>query len=168
MANLPKSWRSQLHIADVSLDQLRVAQRKTVQTKPLLTARMNAEVLGYKDNSFTTLVLFFLLHELPTEARRKALSECMRTLSVGSSLLLTEYGESPQQLWLYRNKLTRRLLTYYEPFLDSFWHDDVAGLLNENGKSFGKRVEVVSSADIFNGFYRVTEYKIYSVLGADE
>lgn len=155
---------AQLYITDVSLDQLYVAQRKTASTNPLLAARMNAEVLGYKDNCFTTLVLFFLLHELPADARRKTLSECMRTLSVGGSLLLTEYGVLPQQHWLYRNRFTRRLLTYYEPFLDSFWHDDVMALLNENGKPFGKKVEVVSNTDIFNKFYRVTEYKICSVL----
>ena len=77
-------------------------------------------------------------------------------------ILLTEYGPLPQQHWLYRNRITHRLLTYYEPFLDSFWHDDVTQLLNEKGKLFGKRVEVVSSTEIFDGFYRVTEYMIYA------
>lgn len=151
-----------LHITDVSVEQLRVAQHKTQTIQPLLATRMNAEVLGYKNNSFTTIVLFFLLHELPTDARKKALSECMRTISVNGSILLTEYGALPQQHWLYRNRITRQLLTYYEPFLDSFWHDDVTHLLNENGKPFGKRVEVVSCAEIFGGFYCVTEYRIYA------
>lgn len=149
-----------LHITDVSLEQLHVAKHKTQATQSLLATRMNAEVLGYKDDGFTTIVLFFLLHELPTSARQKVLSECMRILSINGSILLTEYGALPKQHWLYRNKLTHRLLTYYEPFLDSFWHDDVKHLLNENGKPFGKRVEVISNTEIFDGFYRVTEYRI--------
>jgi hypothetical protein len=39
-------------------------------------------------------------------------------------------------------------------------YDDVKHLLNENGKPFGKRVEVISNTEIFDGFYRVTEYRI--------
>lgn len=152
-----------LHITDVSLDQLQVAQRKTRATCPVLATRMNAEILGYKDNSFTTVILFFLLHELPTEARHKVLNELMRTLTVGGSLLITEYGELPRHHWLYRNKFTRCLLTYYEPFLDNFWHDDVTALLNKSSKPFGKRVEMASNTKIFNGFYRVTEYKVYAI-----
>ncbi|MDH5479983.1 MAG: methyltransferase domain-containing protein [Nitrosomonas sp.] len=154
---------TQLHIMDVCIHQLHVVQRKTQAISPVLPTRMNAETLGYKNDSFTTIVLFFLLHELPTEARQNTLSECMRTLTVGGSLLLTEYGVLPKQHWLYRNKLTRWLITYYEPFLDSFWHDDLTKLLNERGKCFGKKVEVISNTDIFNGFYRVTAYKIYAV-----
>jgi len=149
-----------LHITDVCIHQLHVAQRKTQAINPLQPTLMNAESLGYNSDSFSTIVVFFLLHELPPEARQKALSECMRTIKTGGSLLLTEYGTLPTQPWLYSNRLTRWLLTYYEPFLDSFWHDDITQLLNENGKVFGKRVEVVSDTSIFNGFYRVTEFKV--------
>lgn len=149
-----------LYITDVCIHQLYLVRRKTQSINPVFPALMNAESLGYQHNSFTTIIVFFLLHELPADARQRVLSECMRVIKTGGSLVITEYGPLPEQHWLYRIRLTRWLITYYEPFLDSFWRDDITRLLIDSGKSFGKSVEVKTNTSIFNGFYRVTEFKI--------
>ncbi|MDX8395079.1 MAG: methyltransferase domain-containing protein, partial [Mariprofundaceae bacterium] len=83
--------KQSLHITDVADVQLRLAQSKTTIGTPISATRMNAEQLGYQDNSFTTIVLFFLLHEMPREARLNTLNECLRILAPGGSLLITEY-----------------------------------------------------------------------------
>jgi ubiquinone/menaquinone biosynthesis C-methylase UbiE len=149
-----------LHITDVASIQLELARSKAKNDSELLVTRMNAEQLGYKANSFSTIVLFFLLHEMPAEARRNTLSECMRTISHGGSLLMTEYGPLPESHMLYRFPPSRWLITRLEPFLDSFWHEDVLSLLQELAASHGKSVEVIAHESIFATFYRVTEFRI--------
>ncbi len=149
-----------LHITDVATVQLDLAHSKSKHEKEVLSTRMNAEQLGYKADSFSTIVLFFLLHEMPHEARCNTLSEAMRTLQAGGSLIMTEYGELPTKHWLYRFPLSRWITTSLEPFLDSFWHEDIEVLLNDLGKPFHKSVEIISHQSIFASFYRVTEFKV--------
>jgi len=148
-----------LHITDAATVQLDLAHRKT-EPGTLLRTRMNAESLGYKDNSFSTIILFFLLHEMPPEARINTLSECMRTLKPGGSLLLTEYGALPRRHWLYRFPPFRWTLTYLEPFLASFWELDLEGLLQKLAIEHGKSIKLESNQPIFAGFYRVMEFKV--------
>ncbi|MDQ6997808.1 MAG: rhodoquinone biosynthesis methyltransferase RquA [Mariprofundus sp.] len=148
-----------LHLTDVAEVQLHLARSKS-QTLTLRPTRMNAEQLGYKNNVFHTVVLFFLLHEMPHEARVRTLSECMRVLAPGGSLLITEYAPQPVRHWLYRLPFCRWILTSLEPFLDSLWHEDIEALLNESANPFDKRVEVISQHHIFFSFYSVTEYRV--------
>ena len=149
-----------LHIADAALVQLELAKSKAPQGQALLAARMNAESLAYKDDCFSTVVLFFLLHEMPEEARRNVLSECMRVIPTGGTLLVTEYAPLPTNHILYRFPPSRWLITRLEPFLDGFWRDDVTEMLGEYGKERGKQVRLQFDDRIFSNFYRVTEYKV--------
>lgn len=151
-----------LHVTDVASIQLKRLKDKVADKGRLLTTRMNAEKLGYKDNAFTSIILFFLLHEMPPEARRKTLAECVRILSVGGRLLYTEYGQLPTKHFVYRFPPSRLLLTKLEPFLASYWEEDILKILEELAESFGKRIKVESDVLIFSGFYRVTEFKITS------
>jgi len=152
-----------LHIADVAMVQLNLARRKAGGENALLAARMNAEQLAYRDDSFSTVVLFFLLHEMPEDARVKVLSECMRVIPAGGVLLVTEYAPLPTKHMLYRFPPSRWLITRLEPFLDGFWRDDMASLLNLHGKVRGKKAVTESDERIFADFYRVTEFRIVPV-----
>lgn len=151
---------SPLHITDVAEVQLELAASKVEADQRLIATRMNAESLAYKSSSFSTVVLFFLLHEMPAEARRNTLSECMRVIEDGGVLLMTEYGRLPKHHWLYRMVPVRWITTRLEPFLESFWHEDVEALLNEVGAEYEKEVSISSHQDIFSAFYRVTEFRI--------
>ena len=160
---LTKVFPRSLHIADVADVQLKKVRDKTSNDAHLLPARMNTEQLAYKDNAFSTIVLFFLLHEMPLEARRMTLSECMRVLSLNGTLLCTEYAPLPSKHILYRFYPFRFVLTRLEPFLSSFWDDDLLTLLGDMGKPYGKGVEVMSHKSIFFNFYRVTQFRILDV-----
>ncbi len=151
---------SKLHITDVATVQLNLAKQKMVEETKLLATRMNAECLAYKSDSFSTIVLFFLLHEMPHQARCHTLKECVRTLKTGGSLLITEYGPLPTRHCLYRFPLSRWIITRLEPFLDSFWCEDIETLLNEVAAPFDKRIEIISHHQIFFSFYSVTEYRV--------
>ncbi|MCF6207873.1 MAG: class I SAM-dependent methyltransferase [Ghiorsea sp.] len=149
-----------LHITDVAPVQLRLAASKAMPPSSLIATRMNAEYLGYKDNSFTTTILFFLLHELPIKARENALSEAIRTLADGGTLLITEYAELPKKHFLYWFFPARWITTKLEPFLNDFWHEKLTEKLNIHAAKHDKQVSLVSHTDIFSKFYRVTAYKI--------
>lgn len=159
---LKQIYPGSLCIIDAAKVQLDKACAKVSNTKRLIALRMNAEYLAFKDNSFTTIVIFFLFHEMPAEARRNTFSEIMRVTSDGGALLVTEYAPLPMDHFLYRFSLNRWVLTKLEPFLAEFWLEDVLQLLNEMGKPHGKHVEEISNKLIFSGFYRVTEYKVIS------
>lgn len=149
-----------LHITDVARVQLELAQKKAPAENTLFATRMNAEQLAYGNDSFSSVVLFFLLHEMPKSARVNVLSECMRVIPEGGVLLVTEYAPLPTRHVLYRFPLSRWLITRLEPFLGDFWHDDLTELLNVSGKDYGKKVVVESDKRIFAEFYRVTEFRI--------
>ena len=149
-----------LHIADIAPVQLALTRRKVAEPRRLLPARMNAESLGYRDNSFDTVIIFFLLHEMPADARRRTVGEAVRVLKQGGSLLITEYGPKPARHPLYRIAALRRLLTRLEPFLESFWHEDIRALANDAGAGEARQAREVWHRDVFAGFYRVTEYVV--------
>jgi ubiquinone/menaquinone biosynthesis C-methylase UbiE len=151
-----------LHITDAATIQLALAHRKTPAER-LLATRMNAEHLGYRQDSFSTIVLFFLLHEMPPEARINTLLECMRTIAPGGTLLLTEYGALPGHHLLYRFPPCRWLLTTLEPFLESFWKLDLEQQLSVLAANHGKQVHLSWKTSIFSGFYRVLEFKVTSI-----
>ncbi|MDX8411406.1 MAG: methyltransferase domain-containing protein [Mariprofundaceae bacterium] len=153
-----------LHIADVADIQLHLARRKAASLKlppPLHAARMNAECLGYKTDSFDTIILFFLLHEMPPEARANTLSEAMRVLKPGGRMLITEYTPLPRHHLLYRFPPSRWLLEKLEPFLPGFWRENrgdsmrQAALIHNKSISPGR-----SETQIFSGFYQVASYKL--------
>jgi len=150
----------QLQLIDVSDRQLLNTRNKLGADSTLSLARMDAECLAYSDNSFSTIVLFFLLHEMPGEARQRVISECVRILDDQGILILTEYGAHPERHYLYRFPIARRMLTRLEPFLESFWREDLHDLLKQGAEPGGKTVKIVTQETFFRGFYSVTTYRV--------
>ncbi|RMH15506.1 MAG: class I SAM-dependent methyltransferase [Gammaproteobacteria bacterium] len=148
-----------LHIIDVAPIQLQLAMKKA-RSGRLIPCRMNAEKLGYRDDAFDTVIVFFLLHEMPPEARINTLNECLRILAPGGSLIITEYAELPRQHLLYRIWPCRWLITQLEPFLDGFWHEDLDALLQGSAHRVGKKLRKTRQDKIFSAFYRVNSYSI--------
>jgi len=149
-----------LHLADVATPQLELARRKCAKPERLILARMNAECLAYAENSFDTILVFFLFHELPPQARRRSYREIARVLKPGGCLLVTEYAERPTAHPLYRVLLARRLLGWLEPFLPGFWDEHLAAELDAAARYHGKRMlSFGSPATAFSGFYRVSTFR---------
>jgi len=157
--HLAAASASGLHIMDASLDQLELARRKCT-TPPLYAARMNAECLGYIDDAFDAVVLFFLLHEMPPEARENTFAEMLRITRPGGTILITEYGPLPTHHFLYRFAPFRWLLGWLEPFLPGFWHEDLDAKLVAAANRHGKHIKRIGEAVIFSGFYRVIAYRL--------
>ncbi len=150
----------ELHLMDAAAIQLHAAQRNIpASSKPVLYARINAEALAYADDCFDTVVIFFLLHELPPDARRRALHESMRVLKPGGRLLIAEYAENEGNHLLHR-AFIRWLPERLEPFLHDFRQVDLHAWVAEAVKDSGKSLAARDEVRLFGGFYRVVEYRM--------
>jgi ubiquinone/menaquinone biosynthesis C-methylase UbiE len=161
-SSLLAGTRNEVHLCDTATGQLQLARRKTsgFGTRCQL-ARMNAECLAYRDNSFDQVIVFFLFHEMPAEARHKAYAEIARTVRPGGSVLVTEYAATPRRHWLYRFIPFRLLLGYLEPFLPGFWREDVAEKLSSALGQNGKVLDGEPAVEYcFANFYRIMRFNI--------
>ncbi len=151
-----------LYLVDVSTAQLEKSRSRLSANDQgrLITMQMNAEHLELPDNDFTTVLIFFLMHEMPTAARHKTLSETLRVLAPGGRLVITEYGAEPRSHWIYRFWPLRKLLLKYEPFLNDFWREDLPMLLDEKAKAHGKNIQLLEQHKIYNGFYRILVFQV--------
>ncbi|MDE1949236.1 MAG: methyltransferase domain-containing protein [Burkholderiales bacterium] len=78
----------------------------------------DATAMSLPDASVTANVLFFLLHELEPEMKRKALSEAARVLTPGGKLLLAEFHRP--EVWALR-ALGWLYFKCFEPFGLALW-----------------------------------------------
>ena len=160
--SLLSTTANEVHLCDIASGQLQLAKFKTLDiTGRCHLARMNAESLGYCDDAFDQVIVFFLLHEMPAEARQKVYAEIARVVRPGGSVLITEYATTPYQHCLYRFLPFRWLLGRLEPFLPGFWHEDVTTRLSDalgrNGKLFLGEPDVEYC---FTSFYRIMHFKL--------
>ncbi|MFZ2540733.1 MAG: methyltransferase domain-containing protein [Gallionella sp.] len=160
--SLLSSTRNEVHLCDVATGQLRLARRKTLHAADRChLARMNAESLGYREDAFDQVIVFFLFHEMPAEARQKTYAEIARVVRPGGSVLITEYAAAPHRHWLYRFTPLRWLFGRLEPFLPGFWQEDVTTRLSGALKQCGKGVDDEPIIEYcFAGFYRIMRFNI--------
>ncbi len=151
-----------LYIIDVAPQQLRHSRAKLdgQSRRRLLPARMNAECLALAEHSFATVLVFFLFHEMPPEARQRTYREMLRITHPGGRLVITEYGPLPRAHWLYRFPLSRWLITRLEPFLDGFWREDLEAVLQAHAVAQGRMVRKIEEYRFFYGFYRVVVFEV--------
>lgn len=161
--SLLSSTSNEIHLCDAATGQLQLARRKTLHVAERChLARMNAENLGYRDNAFDQVIVFFLLHELPPAARLNAYAEIARVVRPGGSMLITEYGTTPHGHWLYRFAPLRWLICALEPFLAGFWREDVPGKLSEAFEQRGKMLGEPDVGHCFGDYYRVMRFDVKS------
>ena len=160
--SLLSSTGNEAHLCDIATGQLQLARRKIQHIAHRChLARMNAECLGYRNDAFDQVVVFFLLHEMPGEARHKTYAEIARVVRPGGLVLITEYAATPQRHWLYRFAPFRWLLTHLEPFLPGFWQEDVAAGLSDALKQNGKVLNGEPGVEhCFAGFYRIMRFNV--------
>ncbi len=153
---------NEVYLCDAATGQLQLARRKTrLVADRCHLSRMYAESLGYRDDVFDQVIVFFLFHEMPAAARLSTYSEIARVVRTGGSVLITEYAETPRHHWLYRFIPFRRLLGRLEPFLPEFWSENVSELLNDALRQHGKMLDGEPEVEYcFGRFYRVMRLDI--------
>lgn len=150
-----------LHLIDVASIQLEHARRKApVVERGVALLRMNAERLAYASDSFDTVLLYFLLHELPPAARARVLAESIRVLRPGGTLVIADYGELAAPHPLHRIALLRLLAERLEPYLADFWRQRLDALVAVAAAASGKHAACQVRRSFLAGFYRVCRYRL--------
>jgi ubiquinone/menaquinone biosynthesis C-methylase UbiE len=91
-----------------------------------------AEALPFADESFDVLTSVYLLHEVPTDIRRRILAEAARVLRPGGRLILVDslqLGDRPYFDIMVKN-FPR---SFHEPYYAGYARTDFAGLANSVG-----------------------------------
>ena len=160
--SLLSSTGNEVYLCDAATGQLQLARRKTRHVADGCDlARMTAECLGYRNDVFDQVIVFFLFHEMPADARHNTYAEIARVVRPGGSVLIAEYAATPRRHWLYRFVPFRLLLGRLEPFLPGFWQEDVAAKLSGALKQHGKVLDGEPAAEYcFAGFYRVMRFNV--------
>ncbi len=153
--------RGALFLTDVAAVQLRRAGTKLDHVdRPRQLTRANAESLPYANNSFDTVLLFFLLHELPTGARNRVLREAARIVRPGGALVIADYGAISRSHPFHWRGPFRALLERLEPYLGEFWRQDLSELIAACMEPVAKAAECEAHAETFGGFYRIQRYRV--------
>src|SRR5690348_652376 len=80
-----------LDVVDVLPIQLASLRRKLPADARVNLVHGDASDLRFADASYDRVVLFFLLHEMPLEVRRRTLAEAMRVVKPGGEVVIVDY-----------------------------------------------------------------------------
>ena len=112
-----------LDVVDVLPIQLTNLQRKLSPDAPVTLHQRNAADLGFVEATYDRVILFFLLHEMPLEVRRRVLSEAMRVVKPGGQVVIVDYHNPVA--WHPLRSLMKVVLRTLEPFALDLWAHEV-------------------------------------------
>jgi ubiquinone/menaquinone biosynthesis C-methylase UbiE len=113
-----------LDVVDVLPVQLANLRDKLLPSSPVALVNRDAADLGFADASYDRVILFFLLHEMPLEVRRRTLGEAVRVLKPGGQLVIVDYHRPSG--WHPLRPVMKWILRTFEPFAMDLWRHDVA------------------------------------------
>ena len=117
------SPEGQLDVVDVVPIQLHNLKDKLPAGSPVKLICRDSSALGLKTASYDQVIVFFLLHEQPESVRRKTLSEAMRVVKPGGTVVVVDYHRphrfNPLRLFM------KPLLARLEPFALDLWRNEV-------------------------------------------
>jgi ubiquinone/menaquinone biosynthesis C-methylase UbiE len=118
------SGAGSLDVVDVLPLQLANLRRKLGPLDIVSLVNRDAADLGFADGAYDRVVLFFLLHEMPLDVRRRTLSEAIRVLKPGGRLVIVDYHRPAA--WHPLRAVMRGILKTFEPFAMDLWRHEIA------------------------------------------
>jgi ubiquinone/menaquinone biosynthesis C-methylase UbiE len=103
--------------------------------------------LHFADGHHDDVIVFFLLHEMPTEVRRKTVAEALRVTKPGGKLIFVDYHK-PRRLSPFRYLMVP-VLTTLEPFAMDVWNNEIASWMPEDAA-----IAKVEKQTYFGGLYQ--------------
>jgi ubiquinone/menaquinone biosynthesis C-methylase UbiE len=113
-----------LDVVDVLPIQLANLRRKLAAEAPVSLLHRDASDLGFADATYDRVVLFFLLHEMPEDVRRRTLAEALRVAKPGAEIVIVDYHRPAA--WHPLRAVMRWVLRTFEPFALDLWEREVA------------------------------------------
>jgi ubiquinone/menaquinone biosynthesis C-methylase UbiE len=121
-----------LDVVDVLPIQLANLRRKLHAGAPVNLVNRDAAELGFADASYDRVVLFFLLHEMPEEVRRRTLAEALRVAKPGGQVVIVDYHRPAA--WHPLRAIMKWVLKTFEPFAMDLWAHEVERWLPESAR----------------------------------
>lgn len=137
-----------LHVVDVLPIQLDNLRRKLDPDAPVELHCGDAAQLDFADASYDRALIFFLLHELPADARRAALREALRVVRPGGRIVIVDYHRPSVLHPLFLPMAG--VLAALEPFALDLWAHPLGDYLPA-----GTPVQAVHKRTTFGGLYQI-------------
>ena len=141
------SPQGSLSVIDVAPIQIENLQSKLKSLRQVAVLRQDSTNLQFEDASRDAVVLFFLLHEMPDEVRRKTIAEALRVARPGGKLIFVDYHR-PAVLNPMRYVMVPILATL-EPFAMDMWRGEIADWLPP-----GTQTAKLEKQTYFGGLYQ--------------
>jgi ubiquinone/menaquinone biosynthesis C-methylase UbiE len=119
--------QASLDVVDVAPIQIKNLQTKLKNQNRVAVLRQDSTDLQFEAGSHDAVVVFFLLHEQPVEARRKTIAEALRVTKPGGKLIFVDYHR-PLAYSPFRYLMVP-ILTTLEPFAMDMWRGEIANWL---------------------------------------
>jgi ubiquinone/menaquinone biosynthesis C-methylase UbiE len=113
-----------MDIVDVLPIQLGNLRKKLPRNAPVRLLAMDSSNLNLPDASYDRALIFFLLHEQPSQYRERTLSELFRVVKPGGKIIVVDY-DLPRW-WHPLRYVWRPLLAKLEPFALDLWREEIA------------------------------------------
>jgi ubiquinone/menaquinone biosynthesis C-methylase UbiE len=141
-----------LDVVDVLPVQLENLANKIGPSPRIALCQGDSAELDAPDGWYDQVLVFFLLHEMPRETRRRTVAEALRVTKPGGRLVFVDYHR-PHSFnpvgWLMRP-----ILKLLEPFAMDLWREEIVSLLSP-----GARAVQVRKRTWFGGLYQLVELR---------
>lgn len=114
---------AQLDVVDVAPVQLDNLRHKLTPSPKLYLHQQDSTNLQFDDDSFDTVVVFFLLHEQPADAKTQTLTQALRVLKPGGRLVIVDYHKAAWSNPV--GYLMAPVFTTLEPFARELCQSDI-------------------------------------------
>lgn len=141
------SPQASLDVIDVAPIQIRNLQTKLKSARQVAVLRQDSTDMHFEDASHDAVVVFFLLHEQPADARRKTISEALRVTRPGGKVVFVDYHR-PVSSNPFRYVMVPILRTL-EPFALDMWRGEITDWLPQ-----GLQPSKVEKETYFGGLYQ--------------
>ena len=144
----PKGSIDVIDVAPIQINNLHAKLKLAGADSDRVNALLqDSSELHFMDGSHDDVVVFFLLHEMPVDVRRKTIAEALRVTKPGGKLIFVDYHKP--KAWSPFRYLMVPVLTTLEPFAMDVWNHEIASWLPE-----GAPVAKLEKKTYFGGLYQ--------------
>ena len=136
-----------LDVVDVAPVQLDNLSSKVKDYPNVSLHHQDSTDLGFADDSYDHVVVFFLLHEQPEGARIRTIEQALRVARPGGKVIFVDY-HCPYWSNPFRYVMVP-ILTFLEPFALDMWRNDIVAWMREPF-----RPKNVQKKTFFGGLYQ--------------
>jgi len=139
--------QAHLSVIDVAPVQIKNLHQKLSNKSQVSILQQDASRMAFADGSQDTTLVFFLLHEMPVEVRRKTIAEALRVTKPGGKIVFVDYHK-PVASSPFRYIMVP-ILTTLEPFAMDLWNHDISEWLPA-----GVSASQIDKQTYFGGLYQ--------------